>query len=103
MPRMAAGDCLLYHNQRDYRNRREEREHRPRSVPVGSLALTMPAASTPIASSTARSGVNFSSASFITAQCGPSAPAVTTTAATLATTAAALTRRTTGRSTGSNK
>jgi hypothetical protein len=66
-----------------------------------SLAVTMPAARTPTANSTARSGVNFSRASFSSATCGPRTPITITIAATSATIARALTRRTISSSKGS--
>ena len=47
-----------------------------------SLAVTMPAASTPTANSTARSGVNLIRASFRSGTCGASTPPVTTIEAT---------------------
>ncbi len=68
---------------------------------VRSPALTMPAASTPTANNTARSGVNLTSAAFNSATCGPKRPIVTTMAATSTTIARALIRRMISSSSGS--
>ena len=66
-----------------------------------SSAVTIPEASTPMANSSARSGVNLISASFISARCGPSRPMATTTTDTVATMAIALALRMTRSSNGS--